>query len=63
MTALYLRFHRWRGFALTNVEPDLFSYVFRFGFCTVYVCRACLIDTIRKLREAISEAIRKSEEG
>lgn len=63
MTALYIRFHRWQGFALTNVEPDLFSYVFKLGFCTVYVCKACLLGTIRKLRGAIADAINKSEEG
>lgn len=63
MTALYVRFHRWHGFSLFNSEPDLFSYVFKLGFCTLYVCKTCLLGTIRKLRATISEAISKSEEG
>jgi hypothetical protein len=61
MTALYLRFHRWRGFALTNVEPDLFHVVFRLGFVTVYVCKRCLLDAYRKLRTTIEEVVGKEE--
>lgn len=57
MTALYLRFHRWRGFALTNVEPDLFHVVFRLGFVTVYVCKRCLLEAYRKLRSTIEEVV------
>ncbi len=63
MTALYVRFHRWQGFALTNLEPDLFSYVFKLGFCTVYVCRQCLLEAYRKLRRTIEEVVRKDGEG
>jgi hypothetical protein len=61
MTALYLRFHRWRGFALTNVEPDLFHVVFRLGFVTVYVCKRCLLEAYRKLRTTIEEVVGKEE--
>jgi len=61
MTALYIRFHRWQGFALTNVEPDLFSYVFKLGFVTVYVCKQCLLGAYRKLRRTIERAV--DEEG
>ena len=63
MTALYLRFHRWQGFALTNLEPDLFSYVFKMGFVTVYVCKQCLLEAYRKLRRTIEEVVRKDGEG
>lgn len=61
MTALYIRMHAWRGFSLTNIEPDLFSYVFRFGFCTLYVCRVCLLDAYRKLRRAVVCAVDRGE--
>jgi hypothetical protein len=61
MTALYIRFHRWRGFALTNVEPDLFHVVFRLGFVTVYVCKRCLLEAYRKLRTTIEEVVGKEE--
>lgn len=61
MTGLYLRFHGWRGVALTNVEPDLFSYVFRLGFCTLYVCRTCLLDAYRKLRRTMQGEIDRHE--
>lgn len=63
MTALYIRFHRWRGFALTNVEPELFHVVYKLGFCTVYVCKQCLLGAYRKLRRTIEEAVIKVEEG
>lgn len=61
MTALYIRFHRWHGFSLFNSEPDLFSYVFKLGFVTVYICKSCLLGTIRKLRAAVKQAIDTSE--
>jgi hypothetical protein len=64
MTALYIRFHRWRGcLSLPNVEPDLFHFVFGLGFATVYVEKASLLEAYRKLRRTIDEAVRKSEEG
>lgn len=63
MTALYIRFHRWRGFPLQADEPDLFHHVTPLGFCTVFVCKECLIEARRKLRAAIAERIRKDEEG
>ncbi len=61
MTGLYLRFHRWRGFALTNAEPDLFSYVYRLGFVTVYVCKRCLLEAYRRLRVTIEQAVSKDD--
>ena len=61
MTALYFRLHGWRGFALANVEPDLFAHVFRLGFVTVYICRQCLLDAYRKLRRAIGDAVDVAE--
>lgn len=61
MTALYLRFHRWQGFALTNVEPDLFHVVFKLGFCTIYICKRCLFDAYRKMRCAVVDAVAMSE--
>lgn len=61
MTALYIRFHRWNGFALTNLEPDLFSYVFKFGFVTVYVCRQCLLGAYRKLRRTIEDVVARDD--
>jgi hypothetical protein len=63
VTALYIRFHRWRGVTLFNSEPDLFSHVFRLGFVTVYVCRQCLLEAYRKLRRTIEEVVRKDGEG
>lgn len=57
MTGLYLRFHGWRGVSLTNIEPDLFHYVFRLGFVTVYVCRRCILDAYRKVKCAAQEAL------
>jgi hypothetical protein len=61
VTALYVCFHRWRGFALTNVEPDLFHVVFKLGFCTLYVCKRCLVDAYRKLRCTVVDAVSKSD--
>lgn len=63
MTGIYIRFHRWLGVALTNIEPDLFSYVFRLGFVTVYVCRNCLLEAYRKLRAAIVQATDTHNQG
>lgn len=63
MTALYLRFHRWSGFALEPDEPDLFHAQVCFGFATLFVCKVCLIEARRKLRQAITERIAKDEEG
>lgn len=57
MTALYVRFHVWRGFSLFNSKPDFFSYVFRLGFCTVYVCKVCLLNAYRKLRTTIENVV------
>jgi hypothetical protein len=61
VTAVYIRFHRWQGFALTNLEPDLFSYVFKVGFCTIYVCKQCLLEAYRKLRRTIERAVDDTE--
>lgn len=62
MTALYLRFHRWQGFPLmAGEQADLFSYVIPLGFATLFVCKVCLIETRRKLRMSLAEAIDKLE--
>jgi len=63
VTALYLRFHRWRGFPLEPDEPDLFHAQIPLGFATLFICKECLIETRRKLRAAIAERIAKDEEG
>lgn len=63
MSAIYIRFHAWQGFSLVNCEPDLFHHVYKLGFCTVYVCRVCLLNAYRKLRATIEDAVSKSEEG
>lgn len=64
MTALYLRFHRWRGFPLMPGEQaDLFAYVIPLGFATLFVCKVCLIEARRKLRKTIAEVIPKEGEG
>jgi len=57
MTGVYIRLHRWRGFSRSNVEPDLFHYVAKLGFVTVYLCKVCLLDAYRKLRATVQEAI------
>lgn len=61
MTGLYLRFHVWRGVSLVNLEPDLFHYVVRLGFVTIYVCKRCLLDAYRKMRSAVQNAIAPAE--
>lgn len=62
MSALYISFHRWNGFALTNAEPDLFHVVFRLGFCTVYVCKRCLLTGYRRLKDTMQAAVWQSEQ-
>lgn len=58
MTAIYLRFHRWRGFPLHAEEQrDLFHVVIPMGFATLFVCRVCLIEARRKLRQTISDVL------
>lgn len=58
MTALYLRFHRWRGFPVMQDEQlDLFSYVIPLGFATLFICKVCLIETRRKLRKTILDVL------
>jgi hypothetical protein len=61
VTALYLRFHRWRRPSLVNIEPDLFHHVYGLGFVTVYVCKRCLLEAYRKLRTTIEEVVGKEE--
>jgi hypothetical protein len=61
MTALYIRFHRWRRPSLVNIEPDLFHHVYGLGFVTVYVCKRCLLEAYRKLRTTIEEVVGKEE--
>lgn len=63
MTGLYLRFHRWHGFALTNIEPDLFSYVFKLGFVTVYVCRACVLEAYLRIKATVRQAVSLTDQG
>ena len=63
MTALYLRFHRWRGFPLMGTEPDLFAYVIPMGFATLFVCKVCLIEARRKLRRTIADVLPHDGEG
>jgi hypothetical protein len=61
MKALYTRFHPWQGFALTNIEPDLFSHVYKFGFCTIYLCRGCLLNAYLRMRATVADAVHMSE--
>lgn len=57
MTAIYIRFHGWRGIALTNDEPDLFSFVFVLGFLTVHICKRCVLTAYQKLRGTIEHVV------
>lgn len=57
MKALYITFHGWRGINLANSEPDLFSYVWRLGFVTVYVCKRCILDAYRRMRCTARDAL------
>lgn len=59
MTALYLRFHRWRGFPLMGTEPDLFHLRVPFGFATLFICKVCLIEARRKLRTAAETVVER----
>lgn len=61
MTALYLRLHSWRGFSVVNIEPDLFHHVWRCGFFSVYICRACLLDAYRKIKNTVRHAVDMAE--
>lgn len=63
MTALYLRFHRWRDPMMQIIEPDFFHAQIPLGFATLFICKECLIEARRKLRAAIAERIAKDEEG
>lgn len=63
MTALYIRFHRWCGFSRANLEPDLFHWVVKAGFVTVYIEKKGLLEAYRKLRTTIEEVVRKDGEG
>jgi hypothetical protein len=63
VTALYIRFHRWCGFSQANIEPDLFHYVVKLGFVTVYIEKNSLLEAYRKLRRTIEEVVRKDGEG
>ena len=61
MTGIYIRIHRWRGFSRSNVEPDLFHHVARLGFVTVYLCKRCLLEAYRKLRETMQDAVARAD--
>ena len=59
MTALYICFHCWHGFARYNLEPELFHWVVKAGFVTVYIEKKSLLDAYRKLRATIVDAVGK----
>jgi hypothetical protein len=58
MTAIYFRFHRWRGFPVyLDEQLDLLHVVIPLGFCTVFICKVCLIEARRKLRRTIADVL------
>lgn len=57
---LTLELHWWRGIGPT-VQRDLFWYGYRFGFLTLSICRVCVIESYRKLRETIEQSVETSE--
>lgn len=61
MTGVYIRFHHWRGFSISNIEPDLFHHVARLGFVTIYLCKVCFLQAYRKLRATVHEAVNNIE--
>lgn len=61
MKGLYIRFHRWCGFSRANLEPDLFHWVFKVGFVTLYVEKKSLLEAYRKLRRTIEDVIPKED--
>lgn len=61
MTAAYIRFHAWRAFRLRPDEPELFHIVIAMGFVSLFICRTCLIDARRKLRDAMAERVARDE--
>ena len=61
MTAITFRFHRWCGFSRANLEPDLFHWVIKAGFVTVYIEKKSLLDAYRQLRRTIEEVVGKEE--
>ncbi|MCC2649909.1 MAG: hypothetical protein K0R61_21 [Microvirga sp.] len=61
MTAITFRFHRWQGFARSNLEPDLFHFVVKAGFVTVYIEKKSLLEAYRKLRTTIEEVVGREE--
>lgn len=63
MTGLYLRFHGWRGFSRFNAEPDLFHWVTKAGFLTLYIEKKGLLEAYRNLREAMAKRVAHDLEG
>lgn len=59
MSGVYLRFHWWRRPSFANGQGDLFHCVFGLGFCTVYLCRRCLLEAYRKLRTTIEDVVER----
>lgn len=55
MTALYLRFHGWRGFGRQQ-QGDLFVCACRLGFATLYICRSCLVERLQQLKALANDA-------
>jgi hypothetical protein len=55
-----LELHWWRGIGPT-VQRDLFFYGFRFGFLTLSICRVCVIDSYKILREAIDSRVKADQ--
>ncbi len=62
MTALYLRFHRWRGIG-REPQGDLFACAVRLGFATLYVCRVCLVERLQQLKALMADAEQKRRNG
>lgn len=58
--SLDLSLHWWRGIG-PDREPDLFLIRWRLGFLTVGVCRVCLLDSYRKLRATVVDAVETVE--
>ena len=55
-----LSLHWWRGIG-PDIEPDLFLFRYRFGIFTVSVCKVCLLDRYRMLRETMVKRVEADE--
>lgn len=55
-----IEIHAWRGLGPV-LQKDLFYFGFRLGFVTLSICRVCVIDSYKMLRESIEARISADE--